>query len=270
VPATITLTATGGVISLAELNGLTISAGTGSDDSTVTFTGSVAAINASLQGLKFTPTPGFSGSASVSVTIDEVGIGQNSPTKSVGIYVGGAAVTPTPAAPSTSGRTTASTSEIPSLTGILDQTISSAVTTNSQSSNPTSNSGIFSQETIDTSDTFSSDDVTFAPAPPVAAPGGNSTSTNGGPPPKTAVVAQAKSAGPAPAPGAVRTAPSAASMVPDKLVHTVPDQVFTFLAPQSPMLRIWTRSKPTWPRRNRSRSMRDRQRWSPSAHRPLI
>jgi len=234
VPATITLNATGGVISLAELNGLTLSAGTGSDDSTVTLTGSVAAINGSLQGLKFTPTPGFSGPASVSVTIDEVGIGQNSPTKSVGIYVGGAAVTPTPAAPSNAGGTTATTTGNSVLSGILDQITNS--TSNSQSSNPASGSGIFSQEPIDASDTFTSDDDTVAPAPPAAAPGGNSSPTNGVPTAKTAVVSQAKSTGPTPGQVAVRTPPSAASMVPDKLVHTVPDEVFTFLSPQGPML----------------------------------
>jgi hypothetical protein len=234
VAAMVTLSATGGVISLAELNGLTISLGTGSDDSAVSLSGSVSAINNSLHGLKLTPTPGFSGSGSVSITIDEVGIGQNSPSQSVGISVGRAAVTPTPAVPSTTGGTTASTNGNSVITGILDQTLDS--TTNSQSSSSTSNGSIFSQELIDTSDTFTSGDVTVAPAPSVSAPGGTSTPANGDPAVKSAVVAQAKSASPAPAPAAVRALPSAASMVPDKPVHTVPDQVFTFLSPQSPLL----------------------------------
>jgi len=235
VAATLTLTATGGIISLAELTGLTLSTGTGSNDTTVTFSGSVAAINGSLHGLKFTPAPGFSGSASVSITIDEVGIGQNSPSKSVGISARGAAVTPTPTAPSTAGGTTASTGGSSILTGILNQALSSGgdSTTSSQSNGPTIDSGIFSQEPIDGSDTSTSDKFAAAPA---AEPAGNLISTNGTATAKGAAVAQTKSQGPAPAPLAVRKLPSAASMIPDKLVHTDPDEVFTFLAPQSPML----------------------------------
>jgi hypothetical protein len=234
VAATVTLSATGGVISLAELNDLTLSSGTGSNDTTMTFSGSVSAINSSLHGLKFTPTPGLSGSASVSITIDEVGIGQNSPTKSVGIYIGDAAVTLTATAPSTAGATTASTIHNSVLTGILDQTLGS--TSNSQSSNSTLSSGIFSQQPIDVSDTFASDDVPVAPAPPAPAPGENSTSPNSTHAARSVVVAQAQSTTTPHAPIAVRTLPSVQSMVPDKRVNTVPDEVFKFLSPQGPML----------------------------------
>ncbi|MGD0767221.1 MAG: hypothetical protein ABSB42_03260 [Tepidisphaeraceae bacterium] len=239
VAVTVTLAATGGVISLAELNGVTLSAGTGSNDTTVTLNGSLKAINSSLHGLKFTPTAGFSGPGSISVTIDEISLGQNSPTKSVGIYRGGAAVTPiSPVTASTSALFGDNTV----LTGILDQAFSSTgnSTSESQSNGPTDNTGIFSEDPIDAPDALTANYIATAPAsapaPSVAAPsagqagaGDKSVVAN-----RSVVAAKANSASPAPA--AEHILPPAAPIIPDKQVHTVPDQVFTFLSPQSPML----------------------------------
>jgi len=53
--------------------GLTFSVGDGTDDASMTFTGTIAAINTALDGLQFDPTPAFIGSASVSITTDDQG-----------------------------------------------------------------------------------------------------------------------------------------------------------------------------------------------------
>jgi hypothetical protein len=52
-PVQVTLTGTNGVITLAGIAGLAFTAGDGSADVTMTFTGTVAAINAALNGLSF-------------------------------------------------------------------------------------------------------------------------------------------------------------------------------------------------------------------------
>ncbi len=57
----------------SNAHGLTFIAGDGVNDSTVTFTGTIADINAALDGLVFTPTPEFSGSASLQVVTDDQG-----------------------------------------------------------------------------------------------------------------------------------------------------------------------------------------------------
>ena len=65
----VTLTATNGTVELASLSGLSLSAGTGSGDTTVTFTGAAADINAALDGLLFTPTSAFAGVAALDVAV---------------------------------------------------------------------------------------------------------------------------------------------------------------------------------------------------------
>jgi VCBS repeat-containing protein len=69
----VTLTGTNGTISLSAVAGLTFSAGTGTADSAMTFTGTVSAINAALDGLSFTPTTGFSGAASLGILTNDQG-----------------------------------------------------------------------------------------------------------------------------------------------------------------------------------------------------
>ena len=69
----ITLSASQGTVTLASVAGLTFGAGDGVDDAVVTFSGSLADVNAALDGLRFDPAPGFSGSAGIAVTTDDLG-----------------------------------------------------------------------------------------------------------------------------------------------------------------------------------------------------
>ena len=72
-PLRVTLTATGGTLTLAGTAGISFTAGDGTGDSSMTFTGSPAALNAALDGMRFDPTPGFSGAASVTISSDDQG-----------------------------------------------------------------------------------------------------------------------------------------------------------------------------------------------------
>src|SRR5205823_7965797 len=64
----VTLTATNGTLTLSQLAGLTFTTGDGTADSTMTFTGTIANINAALNGLTFAPTPDFNGAATVQIS----------------------------------------------------------------------------------------------------------------------------------------------------------------------------------------------------------
>jgi uncharacterized delta-60 repeat protein len=68
-----TLTALGGKLTLATLARLSFTAGTGAGDVTMTFTGTLAAINAALDGLQFAPNAGFSGAGSVRILTNDQG-----------------------------------------------------------------------------------------------------------------------------------------------------------------------------------------------------
>ncbi|HEX6283779.1 MAG TPA: Calx-beta domain-containing protein, partial [Pyrinomonadaceae bacterium] len=77
----VTLTATNGTITLSGTTGLSFSfsdgngtgAGDGTADATMTFRGTLANINTALNGMTFTPTAGFSGSASLTITSNDLG-----------------------------------------------------------------------------------------------------------------------------------------------------------------------------------------------------
>jgi hypothetical protein len=69
----ITLTATNGKVKLSRTTGLVFSVGSGASVATATFTGTLANINAALDGLIFTPTTGFQGAASVALTTNDQG-----------------------------------------------------------------------------------------------------------------------------------------------------------------------------------------------------
>jgi hypothetical protein len=90
-PLQVTLTATNGTITLSTTSGLTFSAGDGTADSTMTFTGSATDINSALNGLTFTPSPNFYGGASLSITTNDQNFtgsgGAQSDTDSVTITV---------------------------------------------------------------------------------------------------------------------------------------------------------------------------------------
>lgn len=67
---TATLTVTQGTLSLVSADGTIVS---GSGTNTLTLTGSELALNAALDGLIFTPTPNYHGSAQLTVTINDQG-----------------------------------------------------------------------------------------------------------------------------------------------------------------------------------------------------
>jgi T1SS-143 domain-containing protein len=79
-----TLSAVGGTLTLAGMSGLHFTAGDGTGDATMTFTGTLADINAALGDLTFTPIVGFSGSPSLTITSND---GFLSDTDSVAIAV---------------------------------------------------------------------------------------------------------------------------------------------------------------------------------------
>lgn len=87
----VTLTATGGTLSLSGLSGLSFTAGDGTGDATMTFTGTIANINAALNGLRFTPTTNFTGAASLQIITNDQGAtgagGSRSDTDNVAITV---------------------------------------------------------------------------------------------------------------------------------------------------------------------------------------
>lgn len=69
----VTLTATQGTATLAQITGLSFSAGDGTADAAMTFTGTLDAINAALNGAQFTPNTGYLGAASLQLDINDQG-----------------------------------------------------------------------------------------------------------------------------------------------------------------------------------------------------
>ncbi|MEY2580498.1 MAG: trimeric autotransporter adhesin, partial [Ilumatobacteraceae bacterium] len=67
------LVATNGTVSLSDQSGLTFTVGDGDKDPTMTFTGTIATVNARLAGLSFTPTTGFTGAASLRIVTSDLG-----------------------------------------------------------------------------------------------------------------------------------------------------------------------------------------------------
>jgi VCBS repeat-containing protein len=69
----VTLNATNGTLTLSGTAGLNFTTGTGAADATMVFTGTIANINAALEGMSFGPTPDFNGAASVQIITDDQG-----------------------------------------------------------------------------------------------------------------------------------------------------------------------------------------------------
>jgi hypothetical protein len=88
----VTLTATNGTLTLSGTSGLVFTVGDGTADSTMTFTGTIANINAALNGMTYTPTLGFTGAATLTITTNDLGNtgsgGPLSDTDTVNIQVG--------------------------------------------------------------------------------------------------------------------------------------------------------------------------------------
>ena len=72
-PLRVTLTAASGRMTLSQLTGLSFSAGDGTLDTTMTFSGTIAAINAALAGSTFVPNNGFAGNASLTIVTNDQG-----------------------------------------------------------------------------------------------------------------------------------------------------------------------------------------------------
>src|SRR5262249_48309925 len=86
----VSLTVVHGKLTLAGTAGLTFLVGDGTNDGTMTFRGSIAAINAALDGLEYAPIKGYVGSDSLIITTNDLGSGIGDPlidSDSVGILV---------------------------------------------------------------------------------------------------------------------------------------------------------------------------------------
>ncbi|MEO6434568.1 MAG: hypothetical protein ABIP55_02255, partial [Tepidisphaeraceae bacterium] len=69
----VTLAASGGTVTLAQLVGLTMLSGDGTGDGVVSFEATPSWANAALDGLVFTPTPDYAGVASIRVVTSDLG-----------------------------------------------------------------------------------------------------------------------------------------------------------------------------------------------------
>ncbi len=93
------LVSTNGTTSLSGVAGLTFIVGDGTTDSSMTFTGTIAAINQAMSGLRYYPTNNFVGSASLQIVTNDQGNTGNgvvgTDTDTIAITVGAPVVTAT-------------------------------------------------------------------------------------------------------------------------------------------------------------------------------
>jgi hypothetical protein len=75
----VSLTVLHGNLTLAGTTGLTFLVGDGRDDGTMTFRGTIAAINAALDGLRYAPAQGYIGADALTITTDDLGSGLGNP-----------------------------------------------------------------------------------------------------------------------------------------------------------------------------------------------
>ncbi len=100
----VTLAATNGTLTLNGTTGLAFSSGGGTSDPSMTFSGTLADVNAALDGLQFDPTAAFEGFAGVQITTTDFAAGGGSPktdTDTVTIEVGDVNTAPVNSMPST-------------------------------------------------------------------------------------------------------------------------------------------------------------------------
>jgi hypothetical protein len=69
----ITLSVDDGLLTRAGTTGLTFTTGDGTDDAAMTFTGTLTAVNAALDGLTYTPDADFAGTDTLTITTDDQG-----------------------------------------------------------------------------------------------------------------------------------------------------------------------------------------------------
>jgi hypothetical protein len=95
----ITVWADRGTVTLARTTGLTLDLGTGTNDEVMTFTGTVADVNAALDGLTYTPDEGFRGLGGLRIQTDDLANGGGTPgvivDGDIDIHVGAIVVTTT-------------------------------------------------------------------------------------------------------------------------------------------------------------------------------
>ena len=72
-PLQVTLNATNGLFTLNGTSGLSFTVGNGQANTTMTFTGSLASINAALEGSRFTPNAGYDGPAQLQIVSNDGG-----------------------------------------------------------------------------------------------------------------------------------------------------------------------------------------------------
>ncbi|PLP95591.1 hypothetical protein CYD26_03025 [Pseudomonas sp. FFUP_PS_473] len=70
---TLSLNAAQGQMTLGSIVGLSFSTGDGTNDTSMTFTGTLAAINAALNGLTFTPQAGYNGTGAITIESNDQG-----------------------------------------------------------------------------------------------------------------------------------------------------------------------------------------------------
>ncbi len=75
----VTLTVRHGKLTLARTAGLTFQVGDGKNDATMTFRGTIAAINAALDGLTYMPDKGYVGADSLTIATNDLGSGGGNP-----------------------------------------------------------------------------------------------------------------------------------------------------------------------------------------------
>ena len=84
----VTLTVNTGTLTLAGILGLSFTAGDGASDASMTFTGTVSAINEALDGLVFLPSPNAFGTATFAIAVDDLGhTGGGGPQTASGSFV---------------------------------------------------------------------------------------------------------------------------------------------------------------------------------------
>ncbi|WP_290689202.1 Ig-like domain-containing protein [Aquabacterium sp.] len=69
----VTLTVTNGTLTLSGTTGLSFTTGDGTADTTMTFTGTVSAINTALAGMGYSPTANYNGAASLTILTSDLG-----------------------------------------------------------------------------------------------------------------------------------------------------------------------------------------------------
>ena len=69
----VTLSVSNGTLDLGTTTGLTFTTGDGTDDATVTFTGTEADINAALSTLTYQGNPDYNGSDTLDISVNDLG-----------------------------------------------------------------------------------------------------------------------------------------------------------------------------------------------------